>query len=69
MSFRYADNLVLGGGLIILAFLTYFILPRIYQPLQFSPSYITLLSYGNLVASGILFVMGIVFVVFAYNRR
>ncbi len=58
------DNMALGLGLLIMSFVTFFVLPGVsYSSVRMSPGF----AWGGLLASGVLFVSGIVFVLFAYK--
>ena len=69
MNLRHLDTIILGLGLILMSIITFFVLPRIsYTPITHSPGlgYISIDVYGNFVASGTLFVLGVMFVIFAF---
>lgn len=68
MAFKTLENIILGIGLVILGFLSFWFLPLVYgYSYQFSPGlyYIPPDVFANMVASGTLIGVGVVFVVYA----
>ena len=71
MAFKTLENIILGIGLVILGILSFYFLPLVYgYTYQFSPSiyYIPPDVYANMIASGTLIGVGVVFLGVAYFR-
>lgn len=71
MAFKTLENLILGIGLVGLGFLSFYFLPLVYgYSYQLSPGlyYIPPDVYANMIASGTLIGLGVVFLGIAWMR-